>query len=536
LGAVDQRRATLRVFRSAQAAWAVAAFPGQLTRLQPVAQAAGLGFDYGTASEPEDGYEIEGAAAWAAAAAGTVQDSRQFTPIVPRYVLKAAIDAGVASDDLLKSMAADADLLDQDFSPVSLALSSTLWPGSMPDWAFSEWAVLEQALLDANEDWEVWTDWYEARLKDGPAHQSIEVGIATISASTWYEGPRVVNAEIRSILMEGEIWRHATAGVGEPSAEARARGDVEHHLAALSVQQIAVIGVRAALRTLPLMSFGSPAEPTFSAAFLKVLRITSLTWAAAAYPSRTPNLVPLNAARIDAINTGVGLVRAIAAAAAGYSPNQFEEILKEVVLGIRALRTASAQSDGDAAAAAFDLALSQDLSDLRGAPKGSASLAKLELWPGGAPPEWMARRWGALRRDLIRAGVGWEVWVDWYEDRLWGRDRAKAHELAYVRVPDHLWKEADDPARVNTWIQRRFDRLADQAVDDLAGGDIGSGAPPAIPAQQPAAIEPVWSKGRLPLPKAAAKSDRPELRRCAQEPARGTSRVRRGDRQRGQHR
>src|SRR4029077_20036608 len=30
---------------------------------------------------------------------------------------------------------------------------------------------------------------------------------------------------------------------------------------------------------------------------------------------------------------------------------------------------------------------------------------------------------------------------------------------------------------------------------------------PMIPAQQPAAIEPVWSKGRLTLPKAAAKSD-----------------------------
>jgi hypothetical protein len=121
---------------------------------------------------------------------------------------------------------------------------------------------------------------------------------------------------------------------------------------------------------------------------------------------------------------------AVAAAAAGYSPNQFDKILEEVVLGIRALRTASAQSDGDASAAAFDLALSQDLDDLSGAPGGAAALAQLELWPGGAPPEWMARRWGTLKRDLIGAGLGWEVWVDWYEDRLWGRTRSEAHELA----------------------------------------------------------------------------------------------------------
>jgi hypothetical protein len=44
-------------------------------------------------------------------------------------------------------------------------------------------------------------------------------------------------------------------------------------------------------------------------------------------------------------------------------------------------------------------------------------------------------------------------------------------------------------------------------LDDPATGDTGSGAPPAIPAQQRAAIEPVWSKGRLTLRKAAAKSD-----------------------------
>jgi hypothetical protein len=227
-------------------------------------------------------------------------------------------------------------------------------------------------------------------------------------------------------------------------------------LAALSIQQIAVVGVRAALRALPLMSFGSPAEPTFSAAFLKTLRITSLTWAAVAYPTQTPNLVPLNAARIDAINSRVGLVRAFAAAAAGYSPNQFDKILEEVVQGIRALRAASAQSHGEANAAAFDLALSQDLDDLSGAPAGAAALAKLELWPGRVPPEWMARRWDTLKQDLLQAGLGWQLWADWYEHRLAGRTRTDGHELAYVEVPDDLWKEPD-PASVNTWIMKRFE-------------------------------------------------------------------------------
>jgi hypothetical protein len=121
----------------------------------------------------------------------------------------------------------------------------------------------------------------------------------------------------------------------------------------------------------------------------------------------------------------------------------------------------------------------------------------------------MVRRWDALKGDLIYVGQGWEVWVDWYEDRLAGRTRSEAHELAYVEVPDRLWElgMSGDAAVVNTWIMRRFDRLADQAADDPATDDARSETPPAIPAQKPAAIEPVWSKGRLTLPKAATKSD-----------------------------
>jgi hypothetical protein len=142
------------------------------------------------------------------------------------------------------------------------------------------------------------------------------------------------------------------------------------------------------------MSFGSVA----STPFLMMLRIASLTWTAAAYPARVSNLVPLNAVRVDAINSGGGLVRAVAAAAAGYSPNQFDKILEEVALGIRALHAASSQLDGDAGATVFDLALSQDLNDLLGAPEGSASVAQLELWPGGAPPGMDGAKMGPRRR------------------------------------------------------------------------------------------------------------------------------------------
>jgi len=207
----------------------------------------------GDAYDPNNATEVESAADWASAAAGTDEDSRQFTPNASLYAIKATLDTLDAGlDDLLKWMAADADLLDKGLSAVSLALSSTLWPAARPEWAFNEWADLEQALLDANEDREVWTDWYEERLQAGPAEQVIEVARATIPNSTWDQGAKVVNGQIRALYEERGIWRHATAGVGEPSAETPAGGDdLEHRLAVLSIQEIAVIGVRAALRALP---------------------------------------------------------------------------------------------------------------------------------------------------------------------------------------------------------------------------------------------------------------------------------------------
>jgi hypothetical protein len=162
------------------------------------------------------------------------------------------------------------------------------------------------------------------------------------------------------------------------------------------------------------------------------------------------------------------------------------------VLGIRSLRTVSSQEVGDAAAVAFDLALSQDLDDLTGAPAGATVLGKLELWPRRAPPGWTARRWDVLKRNLIGAGLGWEVWVQWYEDRLWGRTRSEAHELAYVEVPDDLWKEVDDPARVNTWIMRRFEQLENQSISK--DEQIGQAAD-----AQPAALAGMPEVNAIPL-------------------------------------
>jgi hypothetical protein len=82
--------AVLGAFRCAQAAWAVAAYPGQ--------------------------------AASAAAGAASHDDALRFASLAATYAFAAAASDQIR-DDILKSCAADADALDERYSPATLCQS-----------------------------------------------------------------------------------------------------------------------------------------------------------------------------------------------------------------------------------------------------------------------------------------------------------------------------------------------------------------------------------------------------------------------------
>jgi hypothetical protein len=56
---------------------------------------------------------------------------------------------------------------------------------------------------------------------------------------------------------------------------------------------------------------------------------------------------------------------------------------------------------------------------------------------------------------LHNAGQDWQVWTIWYDDRLDGRVRSVEREVAYVDVPDELWRQS--PAAVNASIAKRIE-------------------------------------------------------------------------------
>lgn len=91
-----------------------------------------------------------------------------------------------------------------------------LWPMGVPLGLLDMWVSIERRLESLHQDWEVWTEWYDARLRGRPTHpelsaaanERIEVArVLEIEEEDWEQGPAHVNAKIKAII-ERETERH----------------------------------------------------------------------------------------------------------------------------------------------------------------------------------------------------------------------------------------------------------------------------------------------------------------------------------------
>jgi hypothetical protein len=82
----------------------------------------------------------------------------------------------------------------------------------------------------------------------------------------------------------------------------------------------------------------------------------------------------------------------------------------------------------------------------------AGEFADMPLWLH-SKPEWADVAWANLQ-TLLRTDEDWDVWIDWYEQRLRGGTRGEAHELAFANVPQKEWEKG--PAAANAWIKARL--------------------------------------------------------------------------------
>jgi hypothetical protein len=83
----------------------------------------------------------------------------------------------------------------------------------------------------------------------------------------------------------------------------------------------------------------------------------------------------------------------------------------------------------------------------------------MPLWRNSSP-NWLGDAWVKLRRNLP-AGEDWDVWIDWYEERLRGGSRGEAYELIFASVPKEEWDKG--PAAANAWIKAHLPNAAEPA-------------------------------------------------------------------------
>jgi hypothetical protein len=154
----------LPVFRATGVAWVAAKYPTQATNLRNAAANADAN---------------------AAIAAANTADAAA--------ALRAADHAfwSAVSDDARRV---------EEGATASVITGSPLWPQGQPDKIQALWQEMKAALDAEKQDWDVWTDWYEARLVGKRSNQKLEIARAMISDEIWKEGPAKVNAEIKELI------------------------------------------------------------------------------------------------------------------------------------------------------------------------------------------------------------------------------------------------------------------------------------------------------------------------------------------------
>ncbi|MBT5812221.1 MAG: hypothetical protein HOI19_17745 [Rhodospirillaceae bacterium] len=101
----------------------------------------------------------------------------------------------------------DAGAIEKGMSANTL-MRYPLWNGSAPKWADENWTMLKSDLLALDEDWRVWTDWFDDRLRGAdhpgsrPLIEALERERVLIPDEDWEKGPKHVNAMIAALEVD----------------------------------------------------------------------------------------------------------------------------------------------------------------------------------------------------------------------------------------------------------------------------------------------------------------------------------------------
>jgi hypothetical protein len=240
-----------------------------------------------------------------------------------------------------------------------------------------------------------------------------------------------------------------------------------------------VLAARAALRVIPALSLASRPTGSLTARRMTVIRVfraVASAWAVSAFPSQRDVL--REAAR-QAV-AGLGNLRAP-------SPERAAAYALAAILAPDAdipARAATAvgyalDAAGEKGKAAFEITLTAIMEDahLLSQRFSAVTIAHSQLWPGQVP-DWAQAHWEDLKLKLLAENNGWEVWSQWYEDRLSGALSREQIEVARTTIPDQVWQQ--QPSILNRHIQELIEESEIFAHAFDADVPAGRDSPPEV--------------------------------------------------------
>ncbi len=368
--------------------------------------------------------------------------------------------------DYWNAVLKDAEIFENESKNV---VHNPLWPDGSPTDVAILWGHMKQTSLALDQDWEVWTDWYEDRL-NGAGHPKSRPFIMELerdrilvpTESDWKEGPAHVNA----ILADLEVKYRGKLKPKSSQRETTPTDNLEERLRALPPRQAAVVAARSSLRTLPLHNVLRDRDDGTGIAVYPHCRALAAMWFACRWPGKTEKV------QAEAFSARAHASAVADIAARTDKPND----LAAYYLLLSAYQSIDAaygrgDSAGPAAATAalrvHDLAYFTDFEkaysdavadDLDFFVTGGAfeTLIRQPLWRNEIPPD-SPLLWGNLKEKLIEADQDWHVWTDWYEDRLWGEDSPQSRPLIMELEHDRILTPKDEdwsqgPAYVNAML------------------------------------------------------------------------------------
>jgi hypothetical protein len=428
-------------FRRASICWAAARYPDRIGTLRRAAQAATSG------AYASDGVSTHAATALilATRAAGSLHPPSDATDAVS--TARATNFPGTTP-----AIQRDADLIESAGSArqqrrcAAELAGKELWEKGPPVEVNEAWVALKNILSSQNEDWDVWVGWYEDRLWGQLSFgEEIDIAIASSPDEFWERGAKAVNARIKQLIAEHTQPEPISAErAGIPASIALDERSIGHWFGTQPREVATNLATRAALRALPLI-VAEWERPGFEV--LPFFRVAQATWSFTTTPNDSARAAVRAALQPMFENSHAG--SAVTLAASATLPQARNNVSEFAARAISAAVRADSTIADDTLS---EIMLIERSGDYAARGKVASELASAKLWQGEmARP--VADAWALLKSRMLLAGDDWDVWVNWYEDRLAGRPSlGEAFDIAVAMLADKLWVQG--PEAVNPVIRR----------------------------------------------------------------------------------